>query len=92
MLPVIEPDGESTARRIVLFSLALVSVSLLPRFVGNAGNLYLVGALALGALLLFAGARAAFYRTRARARQLLLASIVYLPSLYGLLVLGRLGL
>jgi protoheme IX farnesyltransferase len=91
MLPVVEPDGESTARRILLFSLALVAVSLLPRFVGHAGNLYLAGALALGALLLFAGARTAFYRTRARARQFLLASIVYLPLLYGLLVLDRPG-
>jgi hypothetical protein len=38
-LPADEPDGESTARRIVLFSWALTSVSLLPRFFGDAGNL-----------------------------------------------------
>jgi protoheme IX farnesyltransferase len=92
MLPVVEPDGESTARRIVLFSLALVPVSLLPRFFGDAGNVYLVGALALGIFFFFAGARAAFDRTRLRARQVLLASVVYLPLLYGLLVLDRPGL
>ncbi len=89
MLPVVEPDGESTARRIVLFSLALVPVSLLPRFFGSAGDFYLAGALALGLLFVLAGARAAFDRTRSRARQVLLASVVYLPLLYGLLVLDR---
>ena len=92
MLPVVEPDGESTARRIVLFSLALIPVSLLPRFFGTAGNIYMIGALALGAFFFFAGARAAFDRTRPRARQVLLASVVYLPLLYGLLVLDRPGL
>jgi len=92
MLPVVEPDGESTARRIVLFSLALVPISVLPRFFGGAGNIYLIGALALGLFFSFAGARAAFDRTRPRARQVLLASVVYLPLLYGLLVLDRPGL
>jgi heme o synthase len=96
MLPVVEPDGESTARRIVLFSLALVPVSLLPRFLGEAGNIYFIGALALGILFCFAGARAAFDRSgpmsRVGARRVLLASVVYLPLLYGLLVLDRPGL
>ena len=36
MLPVVEPDGESTARRILLFSLALIPISILPRIWGNA--------------------------------------------------------
>ncbi len=92
MLPVVEPDGASTARRIVLFSLALVPVSVLPRFLGDAGNVYLLGALALGFYFSLAGARAAFDRTRPRARQVLLASVVYLPLLYGLLALDRPGL
>jgi protoheme IX farnesyltransferase len=87
MLPVVEPDGESTARRIVLFSLALVPISLLPKFTAMAGNLYLFGALALGLLFLYAGVRAGSERTILRARQVLLASVVYLPLLYGLLVL-----
>jgi protoheme IX farnesyltransferase len=87
MLPVVEPDGESTARRIVLFSLALVPISLLPKFTAMAGNLYLFGALALGLVFLCAGMRAVSERTIPRARQVLLASVVYLPLLYGLLVL-----
>jgi protoheme IX farnesyltransferase len=89
MLPVVEPDGESTARRILFFSVLLIPISLLPKFTGDAGNIYLVGALALGFYFLYAGVRVAFDRTRLRARQVLLASVVYLPLLYGLLVLDR---
>ena len=48
MLPVVEPSNESTARRMLLFSLVLVPISLLPKYLDMAGNFYLVGALALG--------------------------------------------
>src|SRR5713101_4060408 len=43
MLPVVEPDGKSTARQILLYSLALIPVSLLPTFLGMSGWLYLAG-------------------------------------------------
>lgn len=90
MLPVVEPDGDSTSRRIVLFSMALVPMSLAPAFFSMAGNVYLYGALVLGVLVLAAGFRAASQRTMLCARQVLLASVVYLPLLYGLLVIdGR---
>ena len=91
MLPVVEPDGESTARRIWMFSLALIPISLLPKLTDMAGNVYLFGALALGLYFLYAGVRATMDRTRPRARQVLLASVVYLPLLYGLLVFDRPG-
>jgi protoheme IX farnesyltransferase len=87
MLPVVEPEGDSTARRILWFSLALVPMSLAPSFFSMAGNVYFFGALVLGALVLSAGVRVASQRTVLRARQVLLASVVYLPLLYGLLVL-----
>ena len=87
MLPVVEPSGDSTARRILGFSLALVPMSLAPSFFSMAGNAYLFGALILGVLVLYAGFRAASQCTILRARQVLLASVVYLPLLYGLLVL-----
>ena len=89
MLPVVEPDGASTARRMVLFSLVLLPVSLLPKYTAMAGNVYLFGAAALGAVFVFAAMRALFNRSDLRARQVLLASIVYLPALYGLLALDR---
>src|SRR5215813_12158205 len=37
MLPVIDPDGESTARRVVVCSLLLIPISLLPSFLGMTG-------------------------------------------------------
>src|SRR5229473_612488 len=40
MLPVIEPNGESTARRIVVFSVLLIPISLVPRVLGMAGSIY----------------------------------------------------
>jgi protoheme IX farnesyltransferase len=89
MLPVVEPDGESTARRILLYSLALIPISLIPKFLSMTGNWYLFGALALGLLFLYAGVRVSFDRTRQRARAVLLASVVYLPVLYGLMLLDR---
>ena len=89
MLPVVEPDGESTARRILWYSLALIPISLIPKFLSMTGNLYLFGALALGLFFLYAGVRVSFDRTRQRARAVLLASVVYLPVLYGLMLLDR---
>src|SRR6201997_2971350 len=59
MLPVVEKDGRSTARRILLYSVALVPVTLLPSFMGMAGRVYFVSAFLLGACLFYVGARLA---------------------------------
>lgn len=92
MLPVVEPDGESTARQIVLYAVALIPVSLIPGLLGMSGKFYLIGALALGLWFLYSGVRVAFDRTILRARSVLLVSVIYLPLLYGLMVLDRPGL
>ncbi len=92
MLPVVEPDCRSTARQIVLFGIALIPVSLVPVAFGMSGAIYLAGALALGLSFLYSGVRVAFDRTRARARGVLLASVIYLPLIYGLMLLDRPGL
>ncbi len=87
MLPVVEPDGESTARQILLYSVLLIPISLLPKWMGMTGSIYMVGALALGLWYLYSGVRVTLDRTKQRARKVLLASVVYLPLLYGLMVL-----
>jgi protoheme IX farnesyltransferase len=87
MLPVVEPDGESTARQILIYSLLLIPISLLPKWLGMTGSLYMAGALVMGILFLYAGVRVTLDRTRVRARRVLLASVMYLPILYGLMVL-----
>jgi protoheme IX farnesyltransferase len=89
MLPVIEPDGESTVRRVVLCSLLLIPISLLPRFLGMTGPVYAAAAIAAGLGLLYFGGRLGRERTLARAHALLLASVVYLPILLAAMVMDR---
>jgi len=92
MLPVVEPDGRSTARQIVLYGLALIPVSLVPSILGMSGRIYLVGALLLGLYFLYSGVRVALDRTILRARNVLMVSVFYLPLIYGLMLLDRPGL
>jgi protoheme IX farnesyltransferase len=89
MLPVVQPSGEATARQIVLYSLALIPVSMFPSLLGMSGKIYFFGALALGLWYLYSGLRAAFDRTILRARAVLLVSVIYLPLIYGLMLLDR---
>ncbi|HYM79038.1 MAG TPA: heme o synthase [Candidatus Dormibacteraeota bacterium] len=93
MLPVVEQDGRSTARRILIYSIALIPVSLLPTFMGMAGKIYLVGAVALGFALLYFGIRLAFLnlplataQSKMRARHVLQATVIYLPLLFALMM------
>lgn len=81
MLPVVDAGGEESGRQILLYSLALLPVSLLPAVTGIAGNFYLIAAALLGAWLLWVGFRAARDKTRIAARHLLRASVIYLPLL-----------
>ena len=92
MLPVVEPDGRSTARQIVLYGLALIPVSLVPSILGMSGRIYLIGALLLGFYFLYSGVRVALDRTILRARNVLMVSVFYLPLIYGLMLLDRPGL
>ena len=89
MLPVVEPDGRITARQIVLFTIMLVPVSLAPFFLGFAGVIYLIGATgssASGSCLRVSMARA---KTVEKARRLLMVSVIYLPLIFGLLVVDH---
>lgn len=89
MLPVVEPDGRSTSRQIVIYASTLIPVSLFPTLLGMTGKIYLVGALILGIWFLYAGVRVAFDRTILRARRVLLVSVIYLPLIYGLMLFDR---
>jgi heme o synthase len=86
MLPVVDPSGERTARQILIYALLLIPVSLVPRYIGMTGNLYLFGALLLGITYFYSGIRVSREKTLPAARSVLLASIVYLPLLYVLMV------
>jgi protoheme IX farnesyltransferase len=90
MLPVLDPEGKVTGRQAVANSLALMLVSLTPRAAGMAGNVYLAGAVVLGVAFTAVAFRAAVQRSAPAARQLFVASIIYLASLCALLIADRL--
>jgi protoheme IX farnesyltransferase len=89
MLPVVEPDGRVTGQQIIAYALMLVPVSLLPAILGISGRTYLFVALFLSLLFLASSIRAALSKSNQHARQLLLASVLYLPLLFGVMVLNR---
>ncbi len=87
------PQGKSR-RRVVAFqsavpALLLVPISLLPALLGHEGGLFLGGAVLLGLTFLYFAIRLAVHRGNLDARQLLLASIIYLPSVFLLMMLDR---
>jgi heme o synthase len=89
MLPVIEPDGRSTARQAVIYALALLPVSLAPTLVGMAGPIYFVAALALSLLFVGLSLRFGLTRTVPDARRLFFGSIIYLPLIWILMIADR---
>ena len=93
MLPVVDPDGRRTGQQAVSHTLALLMVSLCPFVFKMTGTVYLAAALVLGAGYLWCAIQFSrqlrFPRaelTLVRARQLFLASIIYLPLLLAAMV------
>jgi protoheme IX farnesyltransferase len=81
LLPVVEPDGRSTGRQIVVHSLALLAVGLLPTTLHLAGTMYFLTAFVLGIAMLVCGVMLARSYETAAAKRLLFASLIYLPAL-----------
>jgi len=89
MLPVVEPEGRLTKQQIVVWTLLLIPVSLAPAALGISGAIYFFGALLLGALFLWSSIAAAVSLSRRNARRVLLASVLYLPVLFVLMVINQ---
>ena len=89
MLPVIEPDGRSTARQSVLYTAALLPLSLAPTLIGIATPTYFVAALLLTLGFLVLTLQFAKTRSVGDARRVFFGSIVYLPILWVLMIAGR---
>jgi len=89
MLPTVDPDGRLTARHMVTYCLALLPASLGPALLGEAGLVYLTGAVALG--LVFLASAVGFSRRHSprQARLVLRASLAYLPGLFALMLADR---
>jgi len=95
MLPVVEASGKSTVWRILAYSAALIPVSILPTVIGMAGRIYVVGAILMGAMLLRVSLSMATMQlpataaaSKAPARRLLQATILYLPALFALMMVN----
>ncbi len=88
MLAVRDGDGQATARHAVLYSFALLAVSVLPPLFGLSTFIYLAGAVIAGTALTFASFAFLASRTPVRARRLFMASNIYLIVMMTLLVLA----
>ncbi|HEY3874721.1 MAG TPA: heme o synthase [Candidatus Kapabacteria bacterium] len=89
MLSVIDPEGSRVGLQGLTYTLALIPVSLLPSLIHLTGIVYFGGALVLGIGFAVAAIRSAKLRTNTAAKQLLIASIIYLPALLALMVLDK---
>ena len=87
MLSVIDAAGTRTCQHMLLFSMLLLGVSLAPALYGVTGALYAAGAGLSG--VAFTGCGFFFARSKSTkaARFHLLASVVYLPTLFLLMIL-----
>jgi protoheme IX farnesyltransferase len=92
MLPAVDREGGRTGSQAVSHTLGLLTVSLTPSLIGLTGVVYFSAALLLGCVFLWFAIRFSRRLTPRAARQLFLASILYLPLLLAVLALDRLRL
>jgi protoheme IX farnesyltransferase len=88
VLPLNEQRDRYVVWQSLVISLILIAVTLVPAIHGKSGPIYFAGAWVLGTVFAFCSARLAFQRSNSSARRLLLASIVYLPAILILMLLG----
>jgi len=88
MATVVDPTGRRAAKQAFVSALVLVPVSLLPAVVDSAGPVYFAWALLLGAAQAACAAWFLVHQNERSARTLLRATLIYLPSLLLMLILG----
>jgi protoheme IX farnesyltransferase len=89
VLPASDLKDRFVAWQCLLPALGLFVVSIVPALRGQSGIVYFAGALVLGGVFVCYSARFALQRSIGCARQLLFASILYLPVLFALLALDK---
>jgi protoheme IX farnesyltransferase len=87
-MPVVHPDGGTTAVQIAMHCFTLLPMTLLPVMLGMAGLSYGFAALIVGIVFLCFGLRASWTMAVVDARRLFLASLAYLPLIFGMLYFG----
>jgi heme o synthase len=90
---VLPPDGDSRGRwvdlQILLPLLILALLNLFVAMTSHSRMMYLIGALLLSTGFLYYGVQFVLRRSNSSARRLLAASIIYLPSLFMLMILSK---
>ncbi len=91
MLSVVDASGYRAAAQAVITALVLIPVSLVPCLLHPAAEVYFFWALLAGVAQLACAIGFMLRLSDASARRLLLASLIYLPAIMGLLLLGPLA-
>lgn len=89
MLPVIEPDGNSTIRQIFWHLLLMMPITFLPFIQGTLGLFYLIGAFMITSAFFVSALPLAWNRSDKSALLLLKASVFYLPSLLLIIIIDK---
>ena len=89
MLPVIEPDGNSTIRQIFWHLLLMIPITFLPFIQGALGLFYLIGAFMITSAFFVSALPLARNRSDKSALLLLKASVFYLPSLLLIIIIDK---
>jgi heme o synthase len=87
VLPLNEQRDRYVIWQSFVASLVLLAVSVVPAIYEKSSLVHFVGALMIGAIFSYYSARLTFRKSNASARQLLVASILYLPAIFVLLML-----
>jgi heme o synthase len=89
VLPAGDNRNSFVIWQVIVAPVALLLVGLIPTITRLSGLVSFGGALTIGGVFLYYSAQFAAQRTNVAARQLLLASILYLPVVFALLVLDK---
>ena len=87
MLPSVDGAGGLTGRMAFIWALALLPLAACLTVAGVTGSVFFTTSIVLGAAFAWLGLRFARERSRPAARRLFLASVLYLPTLLGLMVI-----
>jgi protoheme IX farnesyltransferase len=90
LLACVDPKGTRTARQSLAFMVLLSVVVILPWFSGFLGIMYVFGSALISIGFVTTGWKYAAQRTNRAARLMFAASLIYLPTLMGLMVVDRL--
>jgi protoheme IX farnesyltransferase len=88
VMPVVHPDGGTTAIQIAIHSFTLLPATIAPALVGLARPEYAIGAFAVSGSFLLLGLRASWTMSILDNRRLFLASLAFLPLIFGMLLIG----